>query len=212
MVTKSVPEITNHKFLIEEIICCCTFFLVLFPLSQANDARYKLFTKSKTHSPQSLPLTKDALYLHIERSNYQCRHWKNVLDCHHVLEEPTKWKNRNGMKTENGSLEIRWTNEKPASESILEFVTCNYRKSQCIKNQCSCKAVRLPCTDLCKCKGCENDDQRRAKTEKKLMISTTVNLTMNTANVMKNIPMMKAQMITNHSQDTLFLPTLIDIQ
>ena len=26
MITKSVPEITNHKFLIEEIICCCTLF------------------------------------------------------------------------------------------------------------------------------------------------------------------------------------------
>ena len=31
--------------------------------------------------------------------------------------------------------------------------------SQCINNQSSCKAIGLPCTDFCKCKGCENDYQ-----------------------------------------------------
>ena len=91
-----------------------------------------------THSSQSLPPTKDALYLHFERSNYQCRQWKKALD--HVSEEPKN----HGRKNENGSLEISWANEKPAPESILEFVTCNCRKSRCIKNQCSCKAVGLP--------------------------------------------------------------------
>ena len=119
-----------------------------------NDARYKLFTQpSKIPSPQSLPPTKDALYLNFERANYQCQQWKKAHDRSHTLPDPTN----HGWKEENGSLAIRWTTEKPAPESILEFVTCNCRKSHCINDQCSCKAVDLPCTDLCLCKECEND-------------------------------------------------------
>ena len=59
----------------------------------------------------------------------------------------------------------RWTNEKPAPESILQFVTCNCQKSRCINNQCNCKDVGLLCTDLCKCKGCQNDHQSLEENE-----------------------------------------------
>ena len=54
----------------------CSLYQVKLEID-VNKARYKLFTKKrKPPPPQSLPPTKDALYLHIERANYHCQLWK----------------------------------------------------------------------------------------------------------------------------------------
>ena len=47
--------------------------------------------------------------------------------------------------------------EKPAPESILEFVSCKCQKSMCQRNNCSCKSLGLPCTELCGCVSCSNN-------------------------------------------------------
>ena len=56
-------------------------------------------------------------------------------------------------------IEIKWLNKRPAPDAILEFVTCGCKKTHCINNQCSCKIVGLPCTDLCNCVDCKNDNR-----------------------------------------------------
>ena len=98
-----------------------------------NNARYMLFSKSKkVPPPESLPPTKDALYLHFDRANHQCRQRKMALNLHHELSDPTDhcW-----INDDNGRLGIHWTECKPAPEAILEFVTCSCRKSECGTNQ-----------------------------------------------------------------------------
>ena len=57
---------------------------------------------------------------------------------------------------ENNKLQIKWMAEKPAPESILEFSSCNCKKSMCQTNRCNCKSLGLPCTELCGCKNCDN--------------------------------------------------------
>ena len=73
------PSITVKETL-ERLIC--SLYQVKLEID-INEARYKLFTKKKKPPPpQSLPPTKDALYLHIKRANYQCQLWKKALDYH----------------------------------------------------------------------------------------------------------------------------------
>ena len=80
----------------------------------------------KAPPPESLPPTKDALYLHFNRVNYQCRQWKMALNLHHELSDPT---DHGWLNDDNGRLEIHWAECKPAPEAILQFVTCSCCKS-----------------------------------------------------------------------------------
>ena len=99
-----------------------------------------------------MPPTKDALYLHIERAIYQCQLWKKALDYHphfpHFVEH--------GWADIEGSLAVQWVHFKPALHSILEFVSCSWKISECTTNHCSCTAANLSCTNLWCCTNCEN--------------------------------------------------------
>ena len=58
MIIKFVPEITGINFVIEDLICLPLLFQFCFHWSQVYNDRYKLLTKSKMDSPQSLGPTK----------------------------------------------------------------------------------------------------------------------------------------------------------
>ena len=62
-----------------------------------------------------------------------------------------------GWKNKDGQLEIDWGYEKLAPDEILEFISCKCTK-QCSVKKCCCIANKLPCTDLCNCKDCENSN------------------------------------------------------
>ena len=72
--------------------------------------------------------TKNALYLHIDRINYECRQWKMALNLHCELSDPTDY---GWVNDDNRSLGIHWTECKPAPEALLEFLTCSCCKSEC---------------------------------------------------------------------------------
>ena len=103
-----------------------------------------------------MPPIKDALSLHIERANYQCQLCKKALDYHPHLLHPVE----HGWTDIDGSLAVQWRHLKPGPDSILEFVSCSCKKSECATNHCSCAAVNLPCTGLCCCSNCKKNDIR----------------------------------------------------
>ena len=115
-----------------------------------NEVRYRKFLANRVPDPRKLPPTQDALYLHIKRANYQSFEWKRAL-CYEYS-NPVG----NGWIIEDGALSIQWTLNRPAPDEILEFISCNCKKSKCATKACQCKSVSLDCTDMCKCDGCLN--------------------------------------------------------
>ena len=63
-------------------------------------------------------------------------------------------------KVEKEELLIDWTDEKAAPDAVIEMLSCRCKK-KCEKNRCECLLNGLYCTDMCKCKSCENrmDDE-----------------------------------------------------
>ena len=98
-----------------------------------NEARYKLLTnKKKPPPPQSLVFAtyKDAFYLHIELANCQCQLKKKALDYYPYLPHPVE----HGWTDIDGSLAVQQGHLKLAPDSILEFVSCSCKKSECATN------------------------------------------------------------------------------
>ena len=121
-----------------------------------NKARYQKFcTKNKIPEPQQLPPTVDELLLHCQRANYVTCIWKLGLtpNCYAPTPEGHGWQKVNGI------LEPKWMNQKPAPDSLLEFLSCSCKKSGCQNNRCICIANVLKCTDLCNCTTCTNQSQ-----------------------------------------------------
>jgi len=56
---------------------------------------------------------------------------------------------------ENDDLEIKWMSLPIAPDSILCFANCSCVKG-CSTFRCSCKKASLRCSDLCRCKECQN--------------------------------------------------------
>ena len=120
-----------------------------------NVVRYKIFTNGKKlPDPQRLPPTSDALQLHFRRSDYQVYEWKNALNCDFEPLDP----NGNGWYIADGMIKIKWQTQLPAQEAILQFVSCECKKSKCANNMCRCRVVNLCCTKVCNCDECLNHD------------------------------------------------------
>ncbi|CAB4001853.1 Hypothetical predicted protein [Paramuricea clavata] len=118
-----------------------------------NDARYRKFcSKAKVPDPQQLPPTQDELLLHCQRANYVAKIWKSALIADIDLPHPAGY----GWREVNGLLEIKWMSQKPAPDSLLEFLACGCKKSGCQNNRCLCARNGLSCTDLCDCSTCTN--------------------------------------------------------
>ena len=123
-------------------------------INNIQETRFKLFKNSrKTPDPQKLPPTKDSLYLHFDRTNYQVYEWKQALQVNMVQLPPE----HHGWKRTENDLTVLWMNNLPAPETILEFVVCKCKRT-CEGNGCQCASVDLPCTDACDCKGCNTSD------------------------------------------------------
>ena len=69
----------------------------------------------KVPEPQRLPPTRDALVLHIKRSNFQAAEWKDALIADKTPQDP----NGNGWERNENKLEIKWTTNKAAPNEVL---------------------------------------------------------------------------------------------
>jgi hypothetical protein len=134
---------------LEEFVC----HLYGHPSNDINHLRYKLFCSLST-SEQSLPPCKNALIQHSRRANYQAAiHRKALTSC--ILAPPP---DGHGWAINDGVLSIVWMTQPSAPDTLLVSVSCSCKVSKCLQGRCSCRKQDLVCTDLCKCKNCENGD------------------------------------------------------
>ena len=82
----------------------------------------------------------------LQRANYQTMEWKNALTADHVYVEPAE---HGWQRKSDGLIEIKWTTLSAGPNSLLEFMVCNCKKSQCKINVCKCKKFNLKCTEQC---------------------------------------------------------------
>lgn len=129
-----------------------------------NTIRYTIF-KSGKYSEEQLPPTEDVLYLHIKRSNYQAYIWRHCMENSLNMPDP----NTHGwyVNDESGDLEIKWMSLPLAPDSILCHVNCSCTKG-CSTARCSCKKSSLRCSDLCRCKDCQNSPLEDEEDEEEL--------------------------------------------
>lgn len=151
----STDELTDDVINgIEEFVCkvyCPKSLNTIF--TQVHELRYYLYC-CKTVESDRLPPTMATLNPCIERSHIQASIWgQSDIDIQQKL-DPCK---HGFYKVDEHYIPIR-SKLPPAPESLIEMTSCKCKKA-CKTNKCSCKAVGMPCTDLCQCgELCENDD------------------------------------------------------
>ena len=112
-----------------------------------NEERAAAFHKVKK-SLDSLPLTKDALLLHIRRANFQCMIWKIAKEPQPSLSSPGE----NGWFYKEGVLKPKLMNREDVSASCLQLAFCACSSgNNCTNRRCTCVRMSLGCSKGCKC-------------------------------------------------------------
>ena len=117
-----------------------------------GDLRWYLFSKYQCE-PEKLPSTAAALTFKIYRSHYMSMVWKQSRNIHPNLPPPISC----GWKEEDGHLKTQHTDQLPAPKATVDICSCKCKKD-CSNAQCSCERNGLPCTEMCLCENCENQN------------------------------------------------------
>ena len=114
-----------------------------------DKGRYEMFQKGKK-SLESLPPTKDALELHVQRANFQAMVWLKADSRETNTGSPTAtgaW--RNGID----GLEVVWSRLPSVPDACIELI-CGC-KTKCRTAACKCSKTGQRCTPAC---GCNAED------------------------------------------------------
>lgn len=128
-------------------------------VKEVNKARRHLVAIGRT--ADRVPPTSAALLQHIKRSAYQAGHiWACSLIAEPQLPPVSEW----GWKVlQDGSVEPVWTVLPKASKAYRALFKCSCKKGCSVRCKCHMN-YKLPCTELCKCKGnCRNNERNRAE-------------------------------------------------
>ena len=146
------PDFSSLASACEAVVCA----LYGSALGDINAVRYALFCSKASDSSQ-LPPTRDALQLHICRANYQAGIWHRCL----ISEPDVPRPEQHGWVVTHGVLQVLWMNQPPAPPDVLQLLSCKCQTS-CKSQRCSCVKGGLPCTDVCGCTGCQNENRGNA--------------------------------------------------
>ena len=146
----------------ELVVLCEQFVACLYnkpDVDEINERRYRLFCTNPSKSA-SLPPTKDALYWHIQRANYQAALLRRALS---VDPFPSPdgygWQvlapNHTTDPTAIPVLVLKWMSEPAAPERVLELVSCKCTTG-CTTQRCRCGKSNLHCSATCSCTNCSN--------------------------------------------------------
>ena len=120
-------------------------------LTTLPQVRWYLFSKCQCDAA-SLPPTMSALKFKIFRSHYVCMVLKRAHLPYQQLPNPENY----GWELNGDSLDPIMTDNLPAPIALIELSMCSC-KTGCKTGRCRCLKHDLVCTDMCKCKNCEND-------------------------------------------------------
>ena len=119
-------------------------------LNFVNEARMDLYF-TRTQNIETIPPTKNALFLHTKRALYQSGVWSKCLEAIQNLPSPKNF----GWK-DSGEVLVKWvphwTTEAEASKECREFVKCACTTVCGSSARCTCKGADFKCTLLFKCK------------------------------------------------------------
>ena len=126
--------------------------------------RWYMFSKYQTDATR-LPPTMSALKYKIFRCHYVTKVLKSSHKPLQNLPDPCSF----GWEMINESLKPIMTDNLPAPLAMIELSVCGC-KSNCISNRCLCHKNNFPCTDMCKCKDCDNISANDISDHDNLMI------------------------------------------
>ena len=115
------------------------------------DLRWFLFSRYQLDA-EKLPPTFEAFKYKVFRSHFINFVWRR---CHLPFQNLPCPENYGWDVDIEGSYDPIMTQNLPAPIAIIEMSSCSC-KTGCSTNRCSCRKNGLVCTDLCKCKECQN--------------------------------------------------------
>jgi hypothetical protein len=143
------PDISDEVFEAVQLFVCLMYDSKA-EIADVDSLRYTLFCRKQARN-QTLPPTRDSLYQHAMRANYQALIWKLAFEGNAILPSPV---NHGWHHDNDGTLQPTLTTRLPAPKVVLELITCGCKKGKCQRN-CSCQKQKMACTDSCYCQGGE---------------------------------------------------------
>lgn len=92
-----------------------------------------------------------------------CYNKEEFKDIRNLVIQETKEKNPYAF-----SSKYKGNIQKKGDKQAVHIRGCNCKKTNCRKKYCECFVAGVPCTNLCKCKHCENNKQQLTEEETKL--------------------------------------------
>ena len=136
------------------------FVLQLYMKSRPKSAttlwalRWYLFSKNQTES-NKLPPTRQTFQQMMMRANVTAMQWKSSHSQHPNLPHPNNYGWKWDLNREIFDPVI--TANPPAPESIIELTACGC-KTGCKSDCCRCRKNKFVCTEMHRCKDCENTE------------------------------------------------------
>ena len=138
--TVEISEVEFHyieKFVVAVYSPTCN-------VNTVNEARRVLFTQGN-RTIENLPPTAAALNQHLKRSRYQAFVWRS-LEVEQSLPDPEHW---GWTKLPVAGYSPNWSELPEITKASPQLIRCGCKTS--CRGRCKCKAVNMPCTELCVC-------------------------------------------------------------